>query len=82
MQKVMADTKITIPFSPYAPYGPVRYRLLENSVDEWNDREKAAYVMSDIQLNGIREIDTDQWVTDLLLRLLWAEINRSAETHG
>ena len=78
----MSDPKTTIPASPYKPFGPVQYRSPQASADEWDDREKAAYIMSDIQHHGVEAIDSDQWVADFLVKLLWAEINRSAESHG
>lgn len=67
-----------VPKSPYHPHGPIKQKRLINSVDEWNDREKAAYIMADIQKWGINSIDDDKWVQDFLIHLLWVKINEDA----
>lgn len=69
-------SQTTIPSSPWKPHGPVQY-LREAA--GWGDQERAAYIMHDIQMNGIDGIDDDQWVADFLVRLLWAEIQKGVE---
>lgn len=69
MQDDVSQT--TIPDSPWKPHGPVQYT---SDLSQWSNVHRAAYIMADIQANGIEGIDTDQWVADFLVRLLWKEI--------
>lgn len=62
--------------SPWKPHGPVQ----STDHSKWGDRERAAYIVDDIRVNGIREIDDDPWVKAFLVRLLWAEIERPGQS--